>query len=87
MGRFRGRQGGLLIDTLAYNFLKSTSDYDSKSYLYYDEMVRDFFKYLANEPDKDHYQALGSNQDEPTRVFRRQFILSHATLADSSNRR
>ena len=48
--------GGLLIDTLAYNFLKSTSDYDSKSYLYYDEMVRDFFKYLANEPDKDHYQ-------------------------------
>ena len=22
---------------------------------------------------------------EPTRVFRRQFILSHATLADSSN--
>ena len=24
---------------------------------------------------------------EPTRVFRRQFILSHATLADSSNRR
>ena len=55
--------GGLLIDTLAYNFLKSTSDYDSKSYLYYDYMVRDFFKYLANEPDKDHYQALGSNQD------------------------
>ena len=26
-------------------------------------------------------------QTEPTRVFRRQFILSHATLADSSNRR
>ena len=25
--------------------------------------------------------------NEPTRVFRRQFILSHATLADSSNRR
>lgn len=55
--------GGLLIDTLAHNFLKSTSDYDDKSYLYYDWMCRDFFKYLMNEPDKDHYQALGSGQD------------------------
>ena len=25
--------------------------------------------------------------NEPTRLFRRQFILSHATLVDSSNRR
>ena len=25
------------------------------------------------------------HESEPTRVFRRQFILSHATLADSSN--
>ena len=33
-------------------------------------------------------EALDSNTlYEPTRVFRRQFILSHATLADSSNRR
>ena len=29
----------------------------------------------------------GDGGSEPTRVFRRQFILSHATLADSSNRR
>ncbi len=55
--------GGLLIDTLAHNFLKSTSDYDDKSYTYYDWMTRDFFHYLMNEPDKDHYQALGSGQD------------------------
>lgn len=55
--------GGLLIDTLAHNFLKSTSDYDDKSYTYYDWMTRDFFQYLMNEPDKDHYQALGSGQD------------------------
>ena len=27
----------------------------------------------------------GVGKTEPTRVFRRQFILSHATLADSSN--
>lgn len=56
--------GGLLIDTLAYNFLKSTDYFDDKSYLYYDFMCRDFFKFLSEEPtDRDHYQALGSNQD------------------------
>ncbi|MCG8315528.1 MAG: nucleotidyltransferase [Pseudomonadales bacterium] len=55
--------GGLLIDTLAYNFLKSTTEYDDKSYLYFDWLSRDFFKYLADEPNKDHYQAPGSNQD------------------------
>lgn len=31
--------GGLLIDTLAYNFLSSTNSYDTKSYLYYDELL------------------------------------------------
>ncbi len=55
--------GGLLIDTLAYNFMKSTNYYDDKSYLYFDYLSRDFFGYLAAEPDKDHYQAPGSNQD------------------------
>lgn len=53
---------GLLIDTLAYNFLESTSDYDDCSYLYYDEMSRDFFKYLADEPEQEHYAAPGSGQ-------------------------
>lgn len=43
--------GGLLIDTLAYNFLKSTSDYDDKSFLSYNCMSRDFFKYLMDQPD------------------------------------
>lgn len=55
--------GGLLIDTLAYNFLKSTSYFDEKSYLYFDLLSRDFFKYLSEEQDKSHYQAPGSNQD------------------------
>ena len=54
--------GGLLIDTLAYNFLKSTNYYDDKSYLYYDWLSRDFFKYLSELPDQDYYLALGSNQ-------------------------
>jgi hypothetical protein len=54
--------GGLLIDTLAHNFLKSASTYDETSYAYYDEMVRDFFAYLKEEPEKDYYAALGSGQ-------------------------
>lgn len=54
--------GGLLIDTLAHNFLKSTSDYDDKSYLYYDYMSRDFFAYLKELPKQDYFAALGSGQ-------------------------
>ncbi len=55
--------GGLLIDTLAYNFLSSTNEYDDKSYLYYDYMTRDFFLYLSEQPDQTHYRALGSRQN------------------------
>ncbi|MCG8394484.1 MAG: nucleotidyltransferase [Pseudomonadales bacterium] len=55
--------GGLLIDTLAHNFLNSTSDYDGKGFLYYDLMSRDFFKYLSELPDQTHYKALGSGQN------------------------
>ncbi len=54
--------GGLLIDTLAYNFLKSTSEYDTKSFLYYDELSRDFFEYLSELPKQDRYDAPGSKQ-------------------------
>lgn len=55
--------GGLLIDTLAYKFMSSTSYYDDKSYLYFDYLSRDFFKYLSEQEKQDHYQAPGSNQD------------------------
>lgn len=54
--------GGLLIDTLAHNFLRDTTDYDDKSYLYYDWMSRDFFKYLSELPRQDYFAALGSGQ-------------------------
>jgi len=54
--------GGLLIDTLAHNFLKSTDEYDDKSHLYYDHMTRDFFEYLSERPNQDYYAALGSGQ-------------------------
>lgn len=54
--------GGLLIDTLTYNFLKSTTEYNDKSYLYYDWITRDFFKYISELPDQEYYLAPGSNQ-------------------------
>lgn len=54
--------GGLLIDTLVQRFFSTTTDYDNKGSLWFDFMVRDFFEFLMNEPDKDYYLALGSNQ-------------------------
>jgi len=54
--------GGLLIDTLAHNFLTSTDDYADKSFGSYDCMVRDFFYYASNLPQQDRYAALGSRQ-------------------------
>lgn len=54
--------GGLLIDTLAYNFFQGTSDYDNVTTVIYDYMVRDFFKFLSEEEDHEHYAALGSRQ-------------------------
>lgn len=54
--------GGLLIDTLAHNFMK-TWKYRDKSYTYYDWMCRDFFNYMANQNQKQLYwYAPGSNQ-------------------------
>jgi hypothetical protein len=46
--------GGLLIDTLAYNFM-SDWEYKDKSYTYYDWMTRDFFKYLKDQDEEQSY--------------------------------
>ncbi len=54
--------GGLLIDTLVYNFLENYEHKD-KSTFYYDWMSRDFFKYLSEQNTAQRYwHALGSNQ-------------------------
>jgi len=51
---------GMLIDTLAYQFL-GTWAYRDKSYLYYDWMTRDFFSYLANlDKQQTYWLAPGS---------------------------
>jgi len=54
--------GGLLIDTLAYKFIKGW-EYRFKSYYYYDFLARDFFKFLADQNSSQSYwHAVGSNQ-------------------------
>lgn len=53
---------GLLMDTLAYNFLNAKTCYRTASLSQFDAVVRDFFAFLKDEPKKEFYAALGSNQ-------------------------
>lgn len=54
--------GGLLIDTLAYNFIKDW-EYKDKSYVYYDWMSRDFFKFLSEQDEnKSYWLSPGARQ-------------------------
>ena len=45
---------GMLIDTLAYQFI-ATWGHRDKSFLYYDYLVRDFFEFLANQSRLQNY--------------------------------
>lgn len=54
--------GGLLIDTLVYNFFAQTDDYNSVGAGSFDRMARDFFEFLMDQPEQDYYLALGSRQ-------------------------
>jgi hypothetical protein len=54
--------GGLLIDTLAYYFLRDYT-HKSKSYMYYDFMSRDFFDYLKTRDEtQEYWLSPGANQ-------------------------
>ncbi len=54
--------GGLLVDTLAYQFIDGWK-YKEKSYLYYDWMCRDFFLFMAEQDeDQKYWRAPGSGQ-------------------------
>ena len=54
--------GGLLIDTLAYQFIRDWQ-YRDKSYYYYDYMCRDFFAYMADQDrTQSYWRAPGSLQ-------------------------
>ena len=54
--------GGLLIDTLTYQFIIDWK-YRDKSHLYYDFMCRDFFNFMAGQSkDQEYWKAPGSGQ-------------------------
>ncbi len=58
---------GLLIDTLAYNFLL-TWEYSDNGFIFYDWMTRDFFAFLQKQnSNQSYWLAPGSNQ----KVFRK----------------
>lgn len=54
--------GGLLIDTLAYQFIE-TYEYRDRSFMYYDWLCRDFFGYMAGQDATQNYwRSPGSRQ-------------------------
>ncbi|MCY4578840.1 MAG: nucleotidyltransferase [Chloroflexi bacterium] len=54
--------GGLLVDTLAYQFIDNWKHKD-KSFLYYDYMCRDFFLFMAEQSrEQSYWRAPGSGQ-------------------------
>lgn len=56
------KMSGLLIDTLAYKFIGNW-EHKNESYLYYDYMSRDFFKYLKDiDVNQSYWLAPGSNR-------------------------
>lgn len=55
--------GGLLIDTLCYEFLQNNEDHWETNYDDYDVLVRDFFEFLKDyNKDRKEWYAPGSNQ-------------------------
>ena len=51
---------GLLVDTLAYQFIENY-EHREKSYVYYDYMCRDFFRWMADQrADQEYWTATGS---------------------------
>src|SRR5437660_441111 len=46
--------GGLLVDTLAYQFIENY-EYRDKSYLYYDFMSRDCFNWMSEQDENQEY--------------------------------
>jgi hypothetical protein len=54
--------GGLLIDTLGYNFFDGRDDYDKATFKDYPQMLVDLFTYLGDLEEQDYWWAPGSNQ-------------------------
>jgi hypothetical protein len=61
--------GGLLIDTLCYEFLKNNSDFQKTTLDNYDTLVLKFFEFLKDyDSNREFWYAPGSNQ----KVFRKE---------------
>lgn len=55
--------GGLLIDTLIYNFFKENEGYQNYTFESYDLLIKDFFYYLKElNDDRVYWYSPGSNQ-------------------------
>ncbi len=54
--------GGLLIDTLTYNFFSQESKYNNCTYADYPQLIFDLFTYLGALPEQEYWAALGSGQ-------------------------
>lgn len=68
---------GMLIDTLAYNFIGSWQ-YRDKSYLYHDFLARDFLHYMSTrDVNQEYWSAPGSG----SRVYRNGNFQKHAFTA------
>lgn len=55
------KMSGFLIDTLCYRFFTKDRNYDKANFGSFDNMVKDFFEFLSNEPKQKFYYAFGSN--------------------------
>ena len=69
---------GLLIDTMAYNFLLDNEDFNQNTFSNYHFLVKDFFKFLAEQnTDRSYWYAPGSNQ----KVYRKGGVVAKAKKA------
>lgn len=56
------KMGGLLIDTLVYNFFNEHDDYDNATFKDYPKMFVSLFSYLGGLDEQEYWYAPGSNQ-------------------------
>lgn len=55
--------GGLLVDTLVYNFLTKNTQYQTATFIDYLDLLKDLFGYLKDlNEEQSYWYALGSNQ-------------------------
>lgn len=54
--------GGLLLDTLVYNFFTQNTSYDTTTYSSYDDLMVSVFSYLGGLEPQEYWAAPGSGQ-------------------------